>query len=64
MIGENLGKDYYDSIQKLYSRMSINSSLNTFVENGFKTRDEIKTINEKTGSFVCRIIKWAKDLFF
>ncbi len=63
MVGKQMGNELYNTIQLLYSKMIINSSLNTFVDNGFKTKDEIKSFNEKTGSYFWKIIKGIKKLF-
>ena len=61
MRGIKLGTEFYDDVQLAYSRMTVNPSMKEFVDNKFKTREEIKTFNEKTGSLFWKAIRAIKN---
>lgn len=63
MEGRKLGAEFYNDVQLAYSRMTVNPSMKEFVENEFRTKEEIKTFNEKTGNCFWKVVKAIKNFF-
>lgn len=63
MDGKRLGKRYYQDIQSWYAYVSINPSLGDYIDNDFKTADEIKTRNERVGGLVMFVVNGIRKFF-
>lgn len=62
MDGRRLGKSYYQDIQSWYAYVSINQSFEDYIDNDFKTTEEIKTRNERVGGFVMSVVNGIKKI--